>query len=305
MQIGLAWAAGVIIAPVAFYGCVAAALMGGVIGLQLAGVGIALGAVGLLFLLAGASKGETGLTSVWGWRIWWAILVFAGGMAAWVFGATMYTELGLSLGSAATLPLIVAGGAGFGLSAAILAGRWFTLGGVAVVAVLIAGGSHLAGLRAAEQREFVSLEPVAPLSEPAYTTSIEGYRLHHDGTTAFFSPQDQRVVKVWQDHELALGTARGEYSTKTCREERLSVVFGRSERVTCTAERPGLWYRGARLPEPEQGCPCGIHEYVMQRGTEFIRIGASDAVPKETLRDAIVGARPLTAAELRTPSTLN
>ncbi|MFC5829665.1 hypothetical protein [Nonomuraea insulae] len=122
VQIGLAWAAGVIIAPVFFYGVVHGALMGGVIGLQLAGVAIALGAVGLLFLLAGASRGTTGLTSEWGWRVWWAILVFAGGIAAWGFGLAMYSKLGLSPGPGATLPALVAGGAGFGLSAAILAG---------------------------------------------------------------------------------------------------------------------------------------------------------------------------------------
>ncbi|MGN9844343.1 hypothetical protein ACTMTI_40085 [Nonomuraea sp. H19] len=298
VQIALAWSAGSIIATTALCVGVVAFFSGALSIVALVAALVVLGAVGLLFLVATASREASPLTSTRGRRLGWALLVFAGGMGAWWSGAVLNSTLRLPLGSDPLL-MVVASGAGFGLCAAILAGRWFTLGALMISIGLVAGGVHLTSREQARQQEQAWQEVAAPEQELAYTTSIAGYHMHHDGMTAFFTPQNPGVERVWQDHAIALNTERGEYSTKACGEPEVVVMFGRSEHVECTVERPGLWYRSGRIPEPKWGCPCGIHEYVMQRGARFVRIGSSDAIPKETLRDAIVQARPLTEAELR------
>ncbi|MEV4582574.1 hypothetical protein AB0K16_56100 [Nonomuraea jabiensis] len=302
LQMALAWAAGVIIAPLIFYSGLAAAFMGGpLLGLAVAGLTV-LGSVALLYAIAAVSKQASGLTSTAKGRLAWAWLVLAGGLATSVYGVVMNGRLGLGL-NFDQWPALAAGGAGYALCAAILAGRWFTLSGLAIAASLVAGGSYLSDVRADKLREQAHEQALHEKTSLwlglAFSTSMPGYRLEHDGRTAWFTPEDRRPGEAQWARTITLSAEHGEFSTKYCSELMLVVNFRGADNLECTVERPGLWYRSGRRPKAEEGCPCGLQEYVMQRGTLYLRIGATDAVPRKTLREAIQRARPLTEADLR------
>ncbi|WP_394502627.1 hypothetical protein [Nonomuraea sp. JJY05] len=302
VQMALTWAAGMVIAPVIFYGGLAAALMGGLLLGLVITVLIVLGSVALLYAIAAASKQASGLTSTAKGRLAWAWLVLAGGLATSVYGVVMNGRLGLGL-NFDQWPTLAAGGAGFALCAAILAGRWFTLSGLAIAVTLVAGGSYLSDVRAERLREQAHEQALQDKTSLwlglAFSTSMPGYRLEHDGRTAWFTPEDRRPGEAQWARTITLSAEHGEFATKYCSEQILVVNFRAADNLECTVERPGLWYRSGRRPKAEEGCPCGLQEYVMQHGALYLRIGATDAVPKKTLREAIQRARPLTEADLR------
>ncbi|GAA3447628.1 hypothetical protein [Planomonospora venezuelensis] len=237
------------------------------------------------------------LTGSRGRRVTWAVLVYGGGQALWLAGAFIAAEadLSLGLGSPAATAL---GGLPFALVSAFLAGRRTAVGALAVTVGLSVWSAYLIGQE--DTREEIASRPGIDRPLMYVTATPPGYRTTRDfpGTSIFFTPVDQRVVTVWQDHDITVSVRRE--TAEGCPQGPLAVTFGQDEKPECAAERPDLWYVTGRIPEPEWGCPCGLHQYVRRDGEVLIRVGGSDAVDRTLLRQIILNARPATDAEIET-----
>ncbi|MGV9534144.1 hypothetical protein ACWDR9_10920 [Streptosporangium sandarakinum] len=256
--------------------------------------------VGTLYLVARLTPRGSALTSRQaGGRLSWSALVLLVGAAGWAGGAWATSDLDLPFGRQPLMTL--ACGLPFALAAGLFSRRAVSLGAVVVIVALVATGTHLADRQRADGEEKAIAARPDPVRDLLYVVDIPGYRVARDssGVSAFFEPVDQKVVRVWQDHAISLTAERGEPATATCPKTFLSAPLGRDERPRCVLERPGLWYLTGRIPEPKWGCPCGLRGYVRQDSGVLVSVLSSDAVSRDVLRAAVLGARRPTGDEAR------
>ncbi|MEU4703269.1 hypothetical protein [Nonomuraea dietziae] len=292
-QIGSVWLIGLVVTPFVYGALLIAALSGNYAVMLIPAAAMILG----LYVVGSLTPAVSPMTVARGRRLVWSITVCLAGSAGWWAGLWVLAQPSASMPQ--NWPGIL-GGLPYALVAGVLMLRWTGLISLVLSGVLVIGGVFLFQEGRAEREATALAERVAPVRDLIYMVDIPGHQeagRDSSWVVASFEPVDTTGVKVWQERTISLAATRGTLSA--CGGQTLAVAFGRDEEPSCLRERPGLWYLTGKIPKPKWGCPCGLHQYLRQDGGVLISVGASDAVPREVLRRAVLQARHATEADLR------